>query len=206
MKFYLSSYRIGNKPEKLQEFFSPNRNVGFISNALDSWLDAPARKQKHINDDIASLTELGLTVELIDLRDYFGKQSLLEKKLKELGGLWISGGNVFVLRQAMKLSGLDQILINCKDDGFVYGGYSAAGCVLSAHLEPYKIADDPNDRPYPGLQETIWEGLDLIDFVFLPHFDSDHPESQDIQKEVLYCTERNLPFKTLRDGDVLIID
>ncbi|MDO8648189.1 MAG: Type 1 glutamine amidotransferase-like domain-containing protein [Candidatus Peregrinibacteria bacterium] len=118
----------------------------------------------------------------------------------------MSGGNVFVLRQAMKLSGLDEILheLTTRED-FLYGGYSAAGCVLSKQLDAYKIVDDSTDTPYKELKEVVWEGIGLINFVFLPHFDSDHPESSDIDKEIEYCKQNNLPYKTLRDGEVLII-
>lgn len=52
----------------------------------------------------------------------------------------------------------------------------------------------------------IWEGLGLIDYAFLPHYDSDHPESADIDKEVAYCTENQIPFKTVRDGEVILIE
>jgi dipeptidase E len=61
----------------------------------------------------------------------------------------VSGGNVFVLRQAMKLSGLDQILITKSEhDNFVYGGYSAGCCVLSKMLTPCQVASDAADLPY----------------------------------------------------------
>ena len=64
--------------------------------------------------------------------------------------------------------------------------------------------DDPTVTPYP-IKKVVWEGLGLIDFAFLPHYKSDHPESEDIDKEVEYCKKHNIPFKTLRDGEVIII-
>ncbi len=154
-----------------------------------------------------ALREAGLNLKDLDLKAYFEKPEALRNKLLELKGLWISGGNVFVLRQSMKLSGLDRILTeDLKDSDFVYGGYSAAGCVLSPRLDAYAIVDDAKDLPYPKQREQVWEGLGLIDFVFLPHFESNHPESADIEREVQYCIEHDLPFKTLRDGEVLIIE
>ena len=42
--------------------------------------------------------------------------------------------------------------------------------------------------------------------MLLPHYDSDHPESEDIAKEVEYCKNNNVPYKTLRDGEVIILE
>ena len=204
MKFYLSSYKLGNQTQTLQKMTSGI--IGYIPNALDFSKADPAKRALHITADMDSLREIGLMPEMLDLREYFGNSSSLRKKLHELGAVWISGGNVFVLRQAMKLSGFDEILKDLLPTDFVYGGYSAAGCVLSPSLNAYAIVDDATDLPYTEQRDVIWDGLGLIDCAFLPHFDSDHPESAVIAKEVEYCTEHSIPFKTLRDGDVLIID
>lgn len=206
MKLYLSSYKIGNEAQRLREFFSANKNVGYVPNALDFSGADPRKKKEHIEDDLSSLRQIGLMPQLLDLRNYFGHAHTLREKLDELGGLWVSGGNVFVLRQAMKLSGLDEILRDfAKKENFVYGGYSAAGCVLSKKLDAYQIVDDATDIPYPELAEALWSGIGLLDFSFLPHFDSKHPESSGIEKEIEYCESNGIPFKTLRDGEVMII-
>lgn len=207
MKFYLSSYKIGNQPEKLLALFSGNKKVGYIPNALDFTNADPVRREKHIKSDLQSLTDNGFQTELLDLKNYFGKEDNLREKLQGFGGVFISGGNTFILRQAMRLCGLDTLLqgYNKTCEDFVYAGYSAAGCVLSPSLKGYAIVDDATDLPYASQKETIWEGLSMIDYAFLPHFESDHSESTDINKEVQYCIENNIPFKTLRDGEALII-
>lgn len=93
MKLYLSSYKIGNETKKLQEL-AGKKKIGYISNALDfSGVDLTKRKQ-HIQKDISALTELSLAVEELDLRDYFGNKQALLTKIHELGGVFISGGNV----------------------------------------------------------------------------------------------------------------
>lgn len=145
---------------------------------------------------------------MIDLKNYFNKKDELKKKLEEIGAIFISGGNVFVLRQAMKLSGLDEILTEFKNTNqdFLYAGYSAAGCVLFSDLKAYPIVDDSTDTPYEGLKEVIWEGLGFVDFAFMPHFDSDHPESEAISKEIEFCQQNNIPYKPIRDGEVIIIE
>lgn len=155
-----------------------------------------------MKEDVQDLRGLGFEVELLDLKEYFGTKHALSEKMKDFDMLWLSGGNVFVLRQAMHLSGLDVLMQeSVKRSDLIYGGYSAAGCVLSPSLETYQIVDDPDDFPY-DMKETIWEGLGLIDLVLLPHHNSNHPESADIAKELEYCVDNNLPYKTLRDGEV----
>jgi dipeptidase E len=207
MKLYLSSYKIGNDPQKLTSLFSENKKIGYIPNAFDFTSANPQKVKEHMTADITALTEIGFDVQILDLKDFFGNEDSLKKIIDTLGGVWVSGGNVFVLRQAMKLSGFDNLLHTLMQrNDFVYGGYSAAGCVLSKKLDAYQIVDDATDMPYAEQKEVIWEGIGLIDFAFLPHFDSDHHESAAIDKEVEYCTQQNIPFKTLRDGDVLIID
>lgn len=206
MHFYLSSYKIGDKAEQLKQLFSANKSVGYIPNALDFTGADPQKREEHIKADVTVLTDLGLGVQVINLRDYFDRQIDLEKLLSTLGGVWISGGNVFVLRQAMSLSGFDEILTNLmprKD--FVYGGYSAAGCVLSQRMDAYQIVDDPTDTPYPEMPEILMDGLGILDYAFLPHHDSDHSETDDIAKEIAYCKKNNIPYKALKDGEVLIL-
>ncbi len=208
MKFYLSSFRIGDKTSAFKALFNgSSKKVAYISNALDSVDKTRPNLVAHMQEDIGQLTGLGLEVETLDLRNYFNNQKALEDKLNELDGVWISGGNVFVLRQAMKLSGFDEIIVNKHKNKskFVYAGYSAACCVLSPTLDAYQIVDDATALPYSELSEVIWKGLGLIDFVYLPHFDSDHSESGEINKELQYCLEKHLKYQTFKDGDVLII-
>jgi len=204
MKYYLSSYEIGNETEKLKKFV-PKRKIGYIPNARDFTGADPERRAKRNENDMRSLRELGFEVEMLNLQDYFEKQSDLKNKLEELGAIFISGGNVFVLRQAMKLSGLDEILKELPDSDFLYSGYSAAGCVLAPSLKGMDIVD-PLDTPYEKQKEIIWDGLGFVDFRFMPHWDSNHPESADIDKEIAYCKENNIPYKAIRDGEVIIIE
>jgi len=187
----------------------PNKQtLGYIPNALDYSTVDPQRREVSTEEGIQRLRELGIEAELLDLTNYFSDKDALKRKLTTLGGVWVRGGNVFVLRQAMKLSALDEILIEYAQahTDFVYGGYSAAGCVLSPTLMAYQIVDDATETPYTQQHSVIWEGLGLIDYAFLPHYQSDHPESGDIDKEVEYCQEHQIPYKTLRDGEVIIIE
>lgn len=208
MKFYLSSYKIGNETDKLKSMIPVNnKRTAYISNALDFSNDLERRKQSE-QADIMQLNEVGLDdIEKIDLRDYFNKEDELTKKISEFGVIWVRGGNCFVLRQAMKLSGFDEIikgLLNKED--ILYGGYSAGVCILAPTLRGLELVDDPNVKPYESQKETIWDGVGILDYSVVPHYKSDHPESEKIDEVIEYMTKNKIPFKPLRDGEVIIIE
>ncbi len=208
MKFYLSSYKLGNKVSKLQKMISnSNRKIGYIPNALDFSGADPIRREEGIKKEINELESLGFEPELLDLKNYFGKEKALKNRLENLGGVFIRGGNTFILRQAMKLSGFDKLIkkLNKKED-FLYSGYSAGVCILAPSLKPLQIVDDPKDFPYKEIEKAIWKGLGILDYIILPHYKSDHPESKDIDKEIKYCKKNKIRFKPLKDGEVIIIE
>jgi dipeptidase E len=207
MKFYLSSFKLGKDSKELVGMTTPNKKMGFIPNAAD-YTKANIQWENEINNkDMAELKNLGLDVQLLDLREYFGKTDELRKKISELGAVFVRGGNTFVLRQAMRLSGFDTIFQEIlKRDDFVYAGYSAGICVLSGDIRVLQTVDDPNDKPYPELRDTIWEGLGYLDYIIIPHYKSYHPESALVDKLVEQCQKNGIPFKTLRDGEVILIE
>lgn len=208
MKFYLSSYKLGDETEKLKELIKEtNGKFGYIPNALDFTGADQQDKKQHCERDMKDLGQYGAKVEMLDLKNYFEKENELKAKLTELGGLYVSGGNTFVLRQALKLSGLDKIIIqNSLPNNFLYIAYSAGACLLSPSLKQYAITDNAKDFPYQQIKEQIWEGLNILDFVFQPHYHSDHPETQSTDKEIQHCIENKILFKAYKDGEVLIIE
>jgi dipeptidase E len=207
MKFYLSSFKLGDNPKELVRMIVPPKGIGYVPNAGD-YTSADIKLENAVNNSgMAELRNLGLEVQLLDLKDYFGKTDELRKKINELQALFVRGGNTFVLRQAMRLSGFDIIFRELlKWDNFVYAGYSAGICVLAPDLKALQLVDDPTDKPYRELQDTIWEGLGFLNYIILPHYKSNHPESAAVDKLVEYCQMNGIPFKTLKDGEVIIIE
>ena len=204
MRFYLSSYKLGNKVEQFKQLFPKNKKTAYIPNALDFSTDLE-RREKGIIKDIEELENLGLKVEVLDLRDYFNNFKKLKKKIKEFGVIWVRGGNLFVLRKAMKLSGFDIILKELTKKDILYGGYSAGICILAPTLKGIDLIDDLTANPYKDSLGIIWDGLNIIDYSIVPHYKSEHPESKDADKAVEYLKKHKLPFKTLKDGEVLIL-
>ncbi len=196
MKLYLSSYKLGNKTQQLKEMTLSGK-MAYIPNALDFSDDLERRKESE-EKDINQLSELGIDVERVDLRDYFNQPEVLKKKMMSYNSFWVRGGNVFILRQAMKKSGFDLFIKEMIDSDILYGGYSAGICILAPTLRGLEIVDETIG------DDTIWEGLNIIDYSIIPHYQSNHPESEKVEEVVRYMKDNNLPFETLRDGEVII--
>ncbi len=203
MKLYLSSYKIGNKTEELKKWIDEHGNkICLIPNSRDIYPESE-RKSKGIQADVDELTNLGFDVTIISLKDYFNTKEELQKKLKQFNAFYVIGGNTFALRQAMYLSGFDEYLKTIKGNpNYLYAGYSAGICVLAKDMHGLDVCDAPNINPY-GI-DTMWNGLGYFDYIFLPHYKSNHKETKLIDDSVEYCNKNNIRYKTLRDGDVII--
>jgi len=205
LKLYLSSYKLGDKVEELKRLISAtNKEAAYLPNALD-FSDDPNRRRKGELSDIKELEGLGLRVQLFDLREFFQRRALLERRMNEFGVFWARGGNAFVLRQAMKLSGFDEVLrgLVLRDD-LLYGGYSAGACVLSPSLKGIDLMDNPAAKPYGNRSQVIWTGLGLVDYAIVPHYRSDHPESHLAEKAIEYLRANKVRFRKLKDGEVIV--
>lgn len=207
MKFYLSSYKFGDESDKLKTLLKQGARIGHLNNSRD-WIGVNEKnKNEALKEEMEFLENLGFECEHLDLKDYFGLEENLKEKLKNLDGIWVCGGNTFVLRQAMKLSGFDNIFKQLlKKEDFFWGGYSAGICILSDSLKYIEQVDDANNFPYKEITSTIYEGLGLFNFALLPHYRSEHPESEMIEKEVERCIKNKWLFKALKDGEVIIIE
>ena len=204
MKLYLSSYRLGNGIKFLKEWLINNKKIIVIPNALDIFDDSE-RKTSGVLDKCKDLQDLGFETEILDLRNYFGKEDELRSYLQGYNSFYVLGGNVFVLRQAMKLSGFDNFLHDISElDNYLYAGFSAGICVLAKNLHGIHLVDEPEKDPY-NCGNVIWDGVGIIDYMPVPHYDTkEHPESHLMYDVVKYLEENKLPYQTLRDGDVII--
>lgn len=206
MKLYLSSYRLGQRANDLKSMVSGTKRIGVICNALDFSNDQAALESGR-NREFSELKALGLHPEEVDLREYFGAENQLCSVINRLDALWVRGGNTFILRRAMYQSGLDKILLEKRQDtDFVYAGYSAGACVVTPTLTGIHLADDPETVPSGYMETAIWDGLNLVPFCIAPHYRSNHPESELIEKSVKFFIDNKTLFIALRDGEVYITD
>lgn len=71
MRFYLSSYKLGEKANELKRLSAGK--IGLITNALD-FVEEPARTESN-ERDLALLKGNGMAPEFLDLKDYFGNKA-----------------------------------------------------------------------------------------------------------------------------------
>ena len=184
-----------------------SKRVACILNAADDVLveeraDKLARKK-------AMFEDAGFSFEELDLRKYFGKKKALEVKLKNIDFVWGNGGNTFILRRAMQASGFDLII---KDlllrNEIMYGGSSAGSCVCAPSLKGIDRGDHPQPDvvppEYPDKQ-TLWEGLDLVDFMIVPHCDQDWFRDH-ADEAIQELKKLGIKYIPLRDGEVVTIN
>lgn len=204
MQLYMSSYRLGKDISTLEKWKKEHGNdIIVIPNAVDVFPDGD-RKISGIDDKCNDLREIGFNTTILDLRNYFGKQKELFKYLIDKNAFYVIGGNVFTLRQAMKLSGFDDYLLSkIDDDNILYSGFSAGICVLANNLKGLDLVDRIDFDPY-DYGNIIMEGVGVIDYLPVPHYQSNHPESEAMNEVVKYLETNNLSYKTLRDGEVII--
>lgn len=199
MKLYLSSYHLGSRANEFAAMFA-NKKIAVIANALDFSNDLEKRT-KSAERDLQELREIGLDPEHLDLRSYFGNTDELRQKLTKFGGVWLRGGNSFVLRKALAQSGLDTILQELRSTDFVFSGFSAGACIAAPTLKGIDLADEPEITPEGYQSEIIWDGLNLVNFSVAPHYRSDHPEASMVEESVQYFIDHKMLFIALRDGE-----
>lgn len=207
MRLYLSSFRLGDHPEHLTALVGDDqRRAVVIANALD---DAPADvRRAGVERELAALAALGMDAVELDLRDYFGQEQRLRRDLAGVSLAWLRGGNVFMLRYALRRSGADTVFGDLlAADALVYAGYSAGPCALSPSLRGLELVDDADAvRRIYGC-EPVWDGLGLLDEAFVPHYQSPgHPETAAMNGVVARYRAECVAYRTMRDGQVLLVN
>ena len=206
MNIYASSYQLCSQPHRLRDLFGDSTNVAVIGNALDFSLDL-ARRAESLALELDRLSDLGLKPAEVDLREFFNSETASRNALGHFDGVWVVGGNAFILRRAMRYSRFDELIWEKEreHEAFVYAGYSAGACVLAPSLKGIDLVDPPDQVPEGYESELIWEGLGLLPYSIAPHFDSDHPESSQINDVVEYFGQHGIPYQALRDGEAIVV-
>lgn len=204
MRLFLSSENLGNYPEVFLKMLGENNRVAVIHNAIDDWpLEEKHQKIKQHKDQLRSQ---GFETEEIDLREYFGSSQKLAKKIQGVGGIFVFGGNTFILRRAFADSGIDRLLTSAlKDDELVYGGSSAGSIVMTPSLKGTEWGDDPDQVQKIYHRPIIWDALNIVPFYIVPHCGTDW-FGKEAQQMIDYLENNNLPYKGLHDGEVVVVD
>jgi len=202
MYLYLSSFLLGSKSRELASLMRIPK-VAVIANALDH--TAPSIRSSYADGQILEFRQLGFDADELDLREYFDAPRRLPATLDTYGLVWVTGGNVFLLRRAMRLSGFDaHIVAEKKRDCLVYGGFSAGACVTGPTLRGFEIVDDLEATAEGYTDDIIWDGLGLVSYSIAPHYKSDHEDADRVDRLVQYFIDHEFRFITIRDGEAVV--
>lgn len=149
---------LGKLPSELKVAFVPTAGDPFGDHT--PWIDNDRKK----------LVELGFEVFEFSLKNKTRKETL--DALSSADVIFVAGGNTFYLLQKARECGFDEIVKELINDGRVYIGSSAGSVLVGPDLEPVSVFDTPGT---PEMDST--EGLNLVDFVILPHFDEEQYSS-----------------------------
>lgn len=143
-----------------------------------------------------ALSGAGLSPVELDLRAYYADPEALVEVLARLDMVWATGGNVFVLRKALKRSRLDELLLaRLRDDSLAYGGCSAGACVPGPTLRGFDRIDNARAASAP-----IFDGLGLVDYSIAPHVGAHGEIGETIGRLVTYFKRAEMPYRALRDA------
>jgi dipeptidase E len=201
MKLYLSSHRIPNI-ESFSDFVgkSPHEiKMGLVLNAKD---DRSLEYRTEKRDELFKyFSDFGFKIEEIDLRDYANNPKDLSDKLKNFDVVWFNGGNIYSLKEAIDKSKSKDIIRDVFNIDVIYAGDSAGSIIVGPTLKHFDKVDTPNS---PG-QGTTYEGLHFIDFVIIPHWNSEKfgEISKTIKKEL---EEEGYKTIELKDDEFLLVD
>jgi dipeptidase E len=199
MRLFLASSRPAPGSRDLADLVAPGARAAVVANAVDNLPDFP--RAEWVDEERRMLARVGLSAFELDLRGYYQRPAALASALAQVDLVWITGGNAFVLRDALRRSHLDRLLTDRVTDGsLAYGGCSAGACVSGPTLRGLELVDDVSAVACP-----VWDGLGLVDFCIAPHHRSAHPENRAIQHVVEYFLATGLPYRALRDGQAIVV-
>ncbi|HEY5396355.1 MAG TPA: Type 1 glutamine amidotransferase-like domain-containing protein [Trebonia sp.] len=206
MRLYLSSFRLGDHPEFLVSLVGKVAWVAVVANAMDD--QPPDIRRQAVERELAALSGLQLRPTELDLRCYAGEPDALRERLAGNDGLWARGGNVFMLRHALHVSGGGTVLPDLlRRDTIAYAGYSAGPCVLAPSLRGLEAVDDAAAVARIYGASPIFDGLGVLPYAIVPHYRSpDRPESAACDQVAARYAAADVPHRTLRDGQALVID
>lgn len=106
----------------------------------------------------------------------------------------------------MQQSGLDDLLREpVRDGAMIYGRWSAGAVVAGSSLRGLELMDDAEIVVEGHRGPPVWDGLGLVDFTIVPHFQSPRPQAEAAARALAWLAKRGLPYCALRDGEALIL-
>ena len=172
------------------------KRVVFVANAAD-----PCDEKWWVDLDRVAFKKFGFEIVETNLRELDKAQ--FEHKLKNADILHFCGGSVFYLLSLLHQKDLRDLIISCvKNNKLIFTGTSAGSIIPSPALDLYKY-DTEEGKFYKNEAES--KGLDLVDFVILPH--CNNQEMTENNKNVVeHAHEYPVPLLLLHDNQAVWLE
>ena len=151
----------------------------------------------YVDNDRLAFEQLGLSINELDVSTLTFQS--IATILSKSDYLFISGGNTFYLLQELKRTGADQLISDWIHQGKPYIGSSAGSIVLAPDIAYIQSMDDA--KKAPQLDDT--QGLNLIDFYPLPHFNNE--PFRDIAHQIFANYHSQLNLKPIDNDQFILI-
>ena len=154
-------------------------------------------------NDKKKFLELGFEVEALDLRD-LAKNSQLEiqNKLSQFQIIHFCGGHArYLLAQLHRLSLLSIIKKFVAEDKLIYTGTSASSMIVAPTLLNLGRLDDEIGESFSEAEQI---GLNLVNFVILPHFNN--PDFILSNYDSIQSTNYPYPLIFLNDSQAILVE
>lgn len=169
-----------------------------IENAADPY---PSEQRSFVLATRQAFKALGVQVTLLDLRYYQDHQERLYAKLKDFDVVWLGGGNTYYLRWLLQVTGFENIIAELLDNGLTYGGGSAGSIVACPVLDEFDMVDSIELAPEP-----LYQGLNLIDFVVIPHWQDPEYQRELVKIKAYYEKKTEYLTVTIEDGQAVVVN
>lgn len=183
----------------LASFLHPNigdflsGRVLYIDDAASAMRQAPFAKEELNSIRAVSDTTIPITVAETEL-------SAFRDALDAEDCIYVAGGESFRLLHGLKSTGADELLINAVRNGKRYAGSSAGAIIAGPSIEPASVMDDPSVAE----QLTDYSGLNLTEFVVVPHAQgTTGPYPIEVISQTVEKYGKEWKLVLLRDGQAL---
>lgn len=163
----------------------------------------PYEKKDFIDWDRNVLKEKNISYTEFNLANIpdNGAEKVLSDLFTDVDVLIVSGGNTFYLLQEVLRTRFDKLIKRKITEGMWYVGTSAGAVIAGSIIEPVKYMDNPEKAP----DLKTFTGLELVDFVIVPHMGQERYGTR-LKQIVQECEEKKYAFIAITDEESILVE
>ena len=189
MKVLLLSRQI----DIIKDILPLHSKIGFIATAGEVYSNPI-----WIEEDRNLLLKYGYKIYNIDITNNSTNESI--ELINNVDCLYIAGGNTFYLKQQIEEKSLKYEIKEFINKNKLYVGASAGSCLCSPTLELYRTLDNPEKAG----KLTDFGGLNIIDYVIIPHYGKE--KYLEIHQDIIKKYNAKYGLIKLKDNEAVFFE